>query len=155
MATIGVRNRRLRELQGTVSDGHGGKCDPACRVVNRPQPSRVKFFTGAVSPAVVQVDPPCTELTQAATEHSSPQMSGMFQAMAGFRDGGELGGRTLEHVFLIACIGHQTPNYSNPLTLTLTFTHNPMQPEVMINSVNCRFSIRMRDEVDGPAYVFV
>ena len=62
MATniIGVRDRRLRALQCTVSDVK--KRDPAAHVVIRPRPSGVKVSIAIGVLCLMQNVPPCTAM---------------------------------------------------------------------------------------------
>ena len=64
MAKVGLRNRWLRALQCTVSDGK--RHELAGHIVNWAHPSGVKVFIGILCP--VQIDLAYTELTQAAED---------------------------------------------------------------------------------------
>ena len=101
MATIGVRNWRLRAhaLQCTVSDGkRRGK---VVHVVPWPCPSGSKTFIGIS--CIMQVDPPCTELTH-PTAHCPHRRT--FQVIFGNRDGGELGFFPLQRMLLIVYVAN-------------------------------------------------
>ena len=61
----------------------------------------------------------------------------------------------MEHTFLVVYIhAIETPNYSNPLTLILTFTHNPHVTKVDSHSSG-EWRSRMSDEVDNLGLVLV
>ena len=102
MATIRLRNRRLRDLQCTVSDSKSR--DKAVHVVTRPRPSRVKVSIGVLSP--MQNVPGCIALSR-PTEHCPHRH--IFQVIFGNRDRGELGGFPLQGMFLIVYTCHTKP----------------------------------------------
>ena len=91
MATIGLvlcdRNRRPHArglgLQCIVSDGN--RRDPAVHVVPWHGPSGSKVFIGIS--CLMQIDPACTELTQASAAAHCPH-----RRIFGNRDGGRVGG---------------------------------------------------------------
>ena len=102
MATIGLRNRRLRALQCTVSDSK--RCDPAVHVVIRPRPSGSKVSIGILSP--MQNVPGCIALSR-PTEHCPHRR--IFQVIFRNRGGGELGGFPLQHMLVIVYTCHTKP----------------------------------------------
>ena len=94
MATIGLRNRRLRDSQCTVRDSKSR--DTAVHVVTRPRPSGLKVSIGTLSP--MRSGHPCTEMAH-PTAHCPHRR--IFQVIFGNRDGGELGGFPLQRMFVI------------------------------------------------------
>ena len=99
MATIGLRNRRLRDLQCTVRDRK--KRDKAVHVVPWHRPSGSKVSIGIL--CLMQIAPPCTAMPH-PTAHCPHRR--IFQVIFGNRDGGELGGFLLQRMFLIVYTCH-------------------------------------------------
>ena len=104
MATIGLRNTRLRDLhvQCTVSDSK--RRAPAVHIVPWPRPSGSKVSIGIVS--LMQKSSPCTEMLH-PTEHCPHRC--IFQVIFGNRDRGELGFFPLQGMFLIVYTCHTKP----------------------------------------------
>jgi hypothetical protein len=102
MATIGLRNRRLRDSQCTVRDSKSRAL--AVHVVPWPRPSGSNVSIGTLSH--MQNEPPCTAMTR-PTEHCPHRR--IFQVIFGNRDRGELGGFPLQGMFLIVYTCHTKP----------------------------------------------
>ena len=85
MATIGLRNRRLRDSQCTVRDSKSRAL--AVHVVRWPRPSGSKVSIGTLSP--MRSGHPCTEMSR-PTAHCPHRR--IFQVIFGNRDRGELRG---------------------------------------------------------------
>ena len=101
MATIGVRNTRMRDLQCTVRDSK--RHAPAVHVVLWPRPSGSKVSIGIFSH--MQIAPPCTAMPHPIS-HCPHRRN--FQVIFGNRDGGELGGFPLQHMLVIVYTCHHT-----------------------------------------------
>ena len=131
MATIGLRNRRLRDLQCTVRERK--RRVPAVYVVFYSRPSGVKVSIGIVWP--IQMSSPCTALLH-PTEHCPHRR--IFQVIFWNRDRGELGGFPLQGMLLMVYTCHTKPYLLTNPSLALAFTHNLMQPHLTARTMASR-----------------
>ena len=102
MATIGLRNRRLRDSQCTARDSK--RRVPAVHVVIYSRPSGSKVSIGTLSP--MRSGHPCTEMAR-PTAHRPHRR--IFQVIFGNRDRGELEGFPLQYMLVIVYTCHTKP----------------------------------------------
>ena len=105
MATIGLRNRCLRDSQCTVRDSKSRALAVHAVPWHRPSGSRASI--GILCPIVAMRNVPGCIAVFRPTAHCSHRR--IFQVIFGNRDRGELGGLPLQGMFLIVYTCHTKP----------------------------------------------